>query len=236
MASQMEVMTSSLTGTVFAAVTDHIRAHDLRTGDPLPSEATIAATVGVSRTVVREAFGALAALRLIDVGNGRRARVGAIDGSVMSLPLSHAVDTAQATIPQVWDARRALERRTAELAAMRRTPAEAKAIMSHAKAMRQAGSDLAAQVEHDIAFHLAIADATRNPVFTLLIASFADLMRQTCPIGWRSRRTDADRQAMFDQHDRVAEAINVGDPVAAIRAMSAHFDISISALSNSGFN
>lgn len=225
-----------LSQSVFAAVTAHIRDNDLRTGDTLPSETEIAVAVGVSRTIVREAFGALSALKLIDVGNGRRARVGAIDGSIMALPLGHAVDTAQASVPQVWDARRALERRTAELAAMRRTSAEAQAIVEHARAMRAAGDDLTRQVEHDIAFHAAIARASRNPVFALLIAAFSDLMRQTCPIGWRSRRTDEERTTVFDQHDRIAQAIVDGQPVAAEREMNAHFDLSLRALANSGFN
>ncbi len=232
----MDSLQPSLSQAVLSAVTNYIRDNDLRTGDTLPSETTIAASVGVSRTIVREAFGALAALKLIDVGNGRRARVGVIDGSIMALPLAHAVDTAQATVPQVWDARRSLERRTAELAAMRRSPADAAAILGHARAMRRAGDDLTSQVEHDIAFHGAIARAARNPVFSLLIASFADLMRQTCPIGWQSRRSDADRVAVFDQHDRIAEAVDAGDPVAAELAMGDHFDLSLRALAKSGFN
>lgn len=232
----MDINDNSLTRRVVSAVTAHIRDNDLRGGDMLPSETVIATSVGVSRNVVREAFGALAALNLIDVGNGRRARVGRIDGSEMSLPFGHLVDTAQASVSQVWDARRALERRTAELAAMRRTGAEADAILDHARALRRAGDDLSVQTEHDIAFHTAIAGATRNPMFAMLIASFADLMRQTCPIGWRSRRTEAERQAVFDQHDRVAEAIQASDPAAAEAAMGAHFDLSLRALVNSGFN
>jgi DNA-binding FadR family transcriptional regulator len=226
----------NLARAVFQALTAHIRDNGLRTGDVLPSESAIAAQVGVSRTVVREAFGALSALKVIDVGNGRRARVGVIDGSVISLPLGHAVDTAQASVSQVWDARRALERRTAELAAMRRTKVEANSILELAHAMRRAGSDLGKQVEFDIQFHSAIAHASRNPVFSLLIASFGDLMRQTCPIGWRSRRTDSDRLAVFDQHDRIAEAIVAGDPAAAQVAMETHFDLSLRALASSGFN
>lgn len=233
---KIDKSSDGLSQAVFAAVTAHIRDNGLRRGDTLPSETAIAASVGVSRTIVREAFGALSALKLIDVGNGRRARVGVIDGSIIALPLGHAVDTAQASVPQVWDARRALERRTAELAAMRRSVAEAEAILRHAQAMRAAGDDLTTQVEHDIAFHAAIARASRNPVFALLINSFAELMRQTCPVGWRSRRTEEERTTVFDQHDRIAQAIKDGDPVAAEVAMSAHFDHSLRALANSGFN
>lgn len=221
---------------VFDAVTNHIRDNDMRNGEVLPSEAAIAASASVSRTVVREAFGALSALKLIDVGSGRRARVGTVDGSVLAMPLAHAVNTAQATVAQVWDARRALERRSAELAAIRRTRTEAEAIVAHARAIRVAGDDLTSQVEHDIVFHAAIAAASRNPVFALLIASFSDLMRQTCPIGWQSRRTHAERLAVFDQHDRIAEAIAAGDVAAAKDAMDAHFDLSLKALLNAGFN
>ncbi len=226
----------NLTRAVFDAVKSHIRDNGLRTGDPLPSEMKIADRVGVSRTVVREAFGALSALKLIEVSPGRRARVGAVDGSVMALPFVHAVDTAQATVPQIWDARGVLEQRTAALAAMRRTSGEAEAIVAHSAAMRRAGDDLVLQTEHDIAFHAAIAAATRNPVFGLLIASFADLMRETCPIGWRSRRTEAERLSVFDQHDRIAAAIAAGDPAAAEAAMDAHFELSLRALNKSGFN
>lgn len=232
----MSKLSPNLTQDVFDAIKAHIRDNGLHTGDTLPSEAAIAARIGVSRTVVREAFGALSALKLIDVANGRLARVSAIDESVIALPLGHAVDTAQVTVSQVWDARRSLERRTAELAAMRRTKAEAQTILDLARALRRAGEDLATQVEHDIEFHTAIARASRNPVFVLLISSFSDVMRQTCPIGWRSRRTEAERLAVFDQHDRIGEAIDAGDPAAAENAMIAHFELSQKALTNSGFN
>lgn len=224
------------TRAVFEAVTGYINDNRLRSGDALPSENAFADAVGVSRTVVRQAFGALGALRLVETSNGRRPRVGTIDGSVVGIPMVHAVSTAQATVQQVWDARRALERRTAELAALQRSAAEADAIVALAQAMRAAGDDLPLQVEHDIAFHAAIAEATHNPVLALLIGSFAQLMRRTCPIGWQARRTEADRLAVFDQHDRIAEAIAAADAAAAEAAMDAHFELSLRALIGSGFN
>lgn len=227
---------AGINSAVATSVIEHIRSHNLRVSDTLPSELTFAEAAGVSRTIVRETFGALAALQLIDVGNGRRARVGAIDGSMLSLIMTHAVHTEQSSVPQIWDARRALEQRAVVLAALQRTDEEAQAIIRHAQAMRAAGSDLAVQVEHDIAFHAAIAGATRNPVFSLLIASFSDLMRETCPIGWRSRRSEEERNTVFDQHDRIAQAILDRDPEAAEQAMEQHFSSSLTALLNSGYN
>src|SRR5678816_2250187 len=96
----------SLVHAAIEAVSSHIRDHRLRVGDTLPGETEFARTLGVSRTVVREAFGALAALRLVEVGNGRRPRVGALDGSVIGTSLDHAVATAQITTAEVWDVRR----------------------------------------------------------------------------------------------------------------------------------
>src|ERR1700761_716157 len=114
---------ASLVQRAMRAVTDHIRSKALRVGETLPGEAHFAVELGVSRAVMREAFGALAALRLIDVGNGRKPRVGAMDGSVIATSLGHAVDTAQITVPEIWDVRRTIELRTAGLAAASRTDA-----------------------------------------------------------------------------------------------------------------
>ena len=67
------------------------------------------------------------ALRLLDVGNGRKPRVSAIDGAVIASSLDHAVSTAQISVADVWDVRRTIEIRTAALAAQNRTDAEARA-------------------------------------------------------------------------------------------------------------
>ena len=102
------------------AINDRIHRDRQRIGDPIPSEAALAAELGVSRTVVREALRALATLGVIDLGNGRRARVGTIDKHVLGLVLDHAVHTDQATIQQIYDVRRTIEMRTVALAALRR--------------------------------------------------------------------------------------------------------------------
>ena len=63
----------------------------------------------VSRAVMREAFGALAALKQLDVANGRRANVGALDGSVLADSFEHAISTAQIGMAEVWNVRRTIE-------------------------------------------------------------------------------------------------------------------------------
>ena len=55
----------SLVSKAMEAVKSHIRDSGLHVGDNLPGEGYFAQKLGVSRAVMREAFGALAALRLI---------------------------------------------------------------------------------------------------------------------------------------------------------------------------
>ena len=216
------------------AINDRIRDGRLRVGDPIPSEAGIADDLGVSRTVVREALRALAALGVVDLGNGRRARVGTIDNDVLGLVLDHAVHTDQVSIQQIYDVRRTIEMRTVSLAALRRLDVEAETIAAHAAAMREAFSTPPEVMEHDIAFHGAIAVASRNPLFALVVGSFGLVTRQTWRIGWESRPTDVQRMASVECHERIAAAIGARNLRAAEAAMAQHFDDSVKALLAAG--
>ena len=217
----------SLVERAIQTVRDHIRTHSLKVGDTLPGEGTFAASLGVSRAVMREAFGALAALHLIDVGNGRRARVGAIDGSVMGASIDHAVSTEQVSVADVWDVRRTLELRIAALAAQRRTDAQAAAILAIAQAMAKGCDDMAQVTRLDIALHNAIAEAAANLLFAQIMRSFAPLMETAVPRAWETRRTDAQRQQIIACHLDLAQAIMDRDAVAAAAAIDRHFDRSI---------
>lgn len=219
----------SLVDRAVRRVRDHIRTQDLKVGDTLPGEGQFATDMGVSRAVMREAFGALAALRLIDVANGRRARVGAIDGSVMGTSLDHAVATAQVSTSEVWEVRRTLELRTADLAATRRSDADAAAIVAAAAAMAQA-ADIADVTRHDIVFHQAIARASGNALFLQIVRSFEPLMTVAVPAAWGTRDTDDARTVVLQRHRDIASAIADRDPAAATGLMDAHFDQSIGAV------
>jgi DNA-binding FadR family transcriptional regulator len=212
------------------AMIDYIRRSNLRVGDDLPSELQFAKDLGVSRSVIREAIGALAALKLIDVGNGRRPRVSALNVSVMSLSLHHALGTRQISVQEVWDFRRGLELHSVALAAARRTDEEAFRIMMLARQMSKQRDDLPKLVETDVAFHQAIANASHNILVAQVVTSFTPLMQDAIPRAWRTRTTDEGVELIVQKHLAVAEAIAEGDPDAAVRAMGDHFDRSVEAM------
>lgn len=225
-----KIESGSLVHKAVQAIRAHIRQHNLKVGDPLPSEGSFASELGVSRAVMREAFGALAALKLIDVANGRRARVGAIDGTVIGASLDHAVSTQQISVAEVWDVRRTVETRIVALAAERRTDEEADQIIALAKAMRDVADDMAQITRIDIEFHETIAKAARNGLFNQIVRSFGPLMAVAVPKAWQTRNTVELRDAIINRHEAIAMAIVNRDPIGASAAMELHFDASVGEL------
>lgn len=225
-----KVDSGSLVQKAVMAIRAYIRDHNLKVGDPLPSEGSFATELGVSRAVMREAFGALAALNLIDVANGRRARVGAIDGTVIGASLDHAVATHQISVAEVWDVRRTVETRIVALAAERRSDEEAEQIVGLAKAMRNAADSMAEITRIDIEFHETIAKAAKNGLFNQIVRSFAPLMEVAVPKAWETRATAEQRDAIINRHEAIAMAIKNHDPIGAAAAMELHFDTSVGEL------
>jgi DNA-binding FadR family transcriptional regulator len=218
---------------VVDSVKQFIHQRRLTAGTPLPSEAAMASELGVSRGAVREALRTLRALRVIETANGRRPQVASINDSVTTFLIDHAVETGQMSVTQVLDVRRCLETRTAALAALRRTDGEARAIVECAHALRAAAGSIERMTQQDIDFHAAIARASRNPLFELIVTSFRSVMQKTCPVGWQSRPRE-DWEKVFGLHETLATAIDARDPVAAERIMGEHFDSTNQALLRAG--
>lgn len=213
-----------------------LREDSLKPGSQLPSELALASRFGVSRTVVREALRSLAALSLLDIGTGRRPRVRVPDGDVLGIIVDHAVYTEHVSIQQIYDVRRTIETRTVALAAVRRTEAEAANIQALVASMYTDYDRLDLVMESDIAFHVAIAAASRNPMFHLIVRSFEAVTRQTWEVSWTSRQTEAERIGTVHLHKAIADAITARDTRAATAAMADHFDNSVRALLNAGIN
>ena len=233
---QAEVKTDStdLVGATIGVITQHIRSNELAPGDKLPSESHLAKELSVSRSVVREAFRSLAAMRLINLSAGKRATVAHLDHGAMELMIRHGVLTEQISVQQVYDVRRTIETRTVTLASLRRTDEEAERIRFHAQQMSELKAEAEAVMEHDLAFHLAIAKASRNPVFAIIIGAFQSVSRESWPIGWRIRTEQSQKDAMIGTHIGIADAIAAGDPQEASHLMASHFDDSVKVLLDAG--
>ncbi|MFV0333124.1 MAG: FadR/GntR family transcriptional regulator [Tropicimonas sp.] len=214
--------------------------HDkaLRVGDVLPSENAIAGELGVSRTVAREALRGLAALRILDIGNGRRARVAGPNAEALSAILDHTTYTRQLSITQIQDVRRTLELRTVSLAALHRSDDDARRLLELVGGMIEAveREESRKVMELDIRFHEIIARASGNPLYSVLVDSFRIITLQTWDIGWRARATQENRVENIRCHERIATAVVAQDAARAKAAMSEHFDSSFMVLLRAGVN
>ncbi len=213
-----------------------IQDNGLKPGDVIPAEAAISSEFGVSRTVAREAMRGLAALRIIEVGNGRRARVAGPTAEALSAIIDHIVHTEQVSVVQIQEARRTIEMRAVSLAALHRSEADARELLTVIEGMYAAvkAGKSARVMELDILFHEIIARASGNPLYSIFVDSFRVITRQTWDIGWRAR---GNYEAWLDNigcHERVAQAVVAKDPEAAENAMSEHFDSSIMVLLRAG--
>jgi GntR family transcriptional regulator, transcriptional repressor for pyruvate dehydrogenase complex len=196
-------------------------------GARFPTENTVAESFGVSRTVIREAYARLTAKGLIVSRRGSGAYV-AEDAAFRAFQITAREMASLDEVINLLEMRVGFESEMAELAALRRTPAQLEEIRTALDAMRHA------QVEHaasaDAAFHAAIAKATGNNYF----------MRFTDFLGIRlvpSRRLylgDSDKAAtkryaaLIDaDHQRIFAAIEVQDGAAARRAARRHIVNSI---------
>src|SRR4029079_1273074 len=107
---------------------DHIRTNHLASGERLPSEVRLSADLKISRGIVREAYRALGSGGILEISNGRSPRVGALRSTSFVHLLQHALATQQASTEQALDLRAAIEVRSAELAAEKRSADDIEAL------------------------------------------------------------------------------------------------------------
>jgi GntR family transcriptional regulator, transcriptional repressor for pyruvate dehydrogenase complex len=227
----MPVLSSLERPTLSSHVARHllelVNREQLRPGDRVPSEVQIGRDLQVSRGSVREAYRTLAALGIIEIESGRRPRLRSIDPRVLGQVFDYALNTAQVTVAHVSETRRAIELQTAQLAARYATEAQRSALRELVAQMRSAGSDYARRVASDAAIHTLIAEASGNPLNSLLLNALRTPLEASARIHFDDGRHENEMLRLIDAHDAVVERICAGDSVGAVSAMSYHFDCSI---------
>jgi len=198
---------------------------ELKPGDELPSERELADSIGVSRPPLREALNALQAMGFIEIKPRSRIVVKAVTEKLFADPLAILIEEDTAKLFEVLEIRRAMENWAAYKAAERATPAE---IDKLKKIIEKEEDNLRSNREDaktDADFHLAIALATHNTVFSHLMASWYHLLWNTQQVAREKIfRKKGNRAIIADQHRRLFEAISRGDRDEASRVATGHID------------
>ncbi|HYO17962.1 MAG TPA: FCD domain-containing protein [Dermatophilaceae bacterium] len=200
-------------------VMDYVSEEKLSEGQRLPTERDLARHFGVSRASVAQAVVALEVQGILRVRQG--------DG----IYLLHPADPAETVrelirrrqrLPDILEAREAIEVKITFLAAQRRSDEDLVAIDS---ALDMMAADVAAG-EHgfagDRAFHAAVTAAARNPILAGLMDQLAEPIEETR----RESLSQPGRPPVsLVSHRGIANALRDSDPAGAARAARRHITL-----------
>lgn len=188
-------------------------------GERIPPEPELTAEFGVSRGTLREAVRALAHAGMLEVRRGDGTYVRAVSefcGTARKAYGRHADE-------HVLQVRFALDTQSARLAAALSDGAAVVRLRGLLERRRAAweARDYAAWSGADWEFHLAVAEASGNPLLHELYASFGDVFHGTKMAQRLSAGFDGRQRA---GHEDLLEAIAAGDGDAAVRTVIANLD------------
>jgi len=206
---------------VLDALAAMIERAGLKVGDRLPPEISLANTLGVGRSTIREALNRWEGLGIIKRRRG--------DGTY----LAARVQTSRSLVPtmirlegealiRLIEVRRALEKDVVRKAAINATPAQRAEIS-------RLGDILIADVDarrnwhkSDFAFHGAIYEASGNPMFGQILQRLDAALERSSesPFGRDDFGLDS-----FPPHRELADAIVAADPNAAVAAINKILDL-----------
>jgi GntR family transcriptional repressor for pyruvate dehydrogenase complex len=225
------VVVTGLVDRVTEELTSAIVGGRLSPGAVLPAEARLAAEFGVSKQVVREALRHLAAIGVVEGGQGRSTRVRQLGPEPLRQFWRLAAGDRREGLAEAVELRRMLEPQVARLAAARRTAGELAALRLTLQAMHAAIADAEAWITADLDFHDQVARMSHNRLVVLQVLGLRPVIEHVMNRFGRNGRSGADMGPAWQRHARVVDAIGAGDPEAAAAAMLAHFAAADGAIS-----
>lgn len=209
--------------TLSGTLREAIRHGDYAVGDKLPSEAELTARHGVSRTVVREAIAALRSEGFVEARQGAGVFVTASHATGQA-PFQDVDPQKLSSILEILELRTAVEVEAAGLAALRCSPAQEESIHRHLAEIDACIVNGEPTTQADLAFHLAIAEATNNPRFCEFLAMLgSDVIPRRRLQPGSAETVRQDYLALLQrEHRQIADAIAARDADAARAAMRTH--------------
>ncbi|CAD5273189.1 conserved hypothetical protein [Bosea sp. 62] len=194
----------------------------LEEGTHLPTERELVSQTGLSRGSVREA------LRKLEVEGLVKTKLGRLGGNIVSRPgndsMAHFVTQfvrgRRLSLRTLQQTRETLEPGLARLAAEHRSADDIVRLRDLNAEMAQALGDRDRFAEINIAWHNAVATASRNDLLAAFLYSISyDVVVSTVSDEYD---TSSLRQEVVKAHERIIAAIVAGDGDAAFRRMERH--------------
>jgi DNA-binding FadR family transcriptional regulator len=190
-----------------ARIAEAVQAGDLRVGDRLPSERALAAQMEISRPTLREAIKVLVDAGVVNVRSGPGGGMFVRTETVPTHVLEERSQLRVSEVSEVLEARRLLEPRVAQLAALYGTEHDFEVMRRTIEEQREAKDDHVRFLNLDLRFHLAMARATLNSTVVELMRV---LLRRLEIARDMAIRGDHDSELALAIHERTLAAIMSG--------------------------
>jgi len=199
----------------------------LKVGQALPSERRLCEKLGISRSALREGLRVLRGRGIIETAQGRGSFVARLSGGQDTTPLMYLFSSQPRTLYDLLEVRALLEGESARLAALRGTEADFILLRRRYEEMLAAheseDTDPREHARLDHAFHLAICEASHNPVLVHTLQSLTDLMLSTVYASVNNLYHRPTQKRQIDrQHSRLFHAVTERLPDQAQRAARDH--------------
>lgn len=157
------------------ALAAYIQTAKLKAGDRLPAERELMSALAVGRSTIREAIRHFQALDVIETRKGSGTYLlKPVSAATIHMPLSFDSTKLRDGLLQTLEVRRGIEVEASMVAARKRTAEDLVLIEEKLIAMEQAHLSRGSSGPEDLALHLAIYDATHNPLFRQLLEQMRD--------------------------------------------------------------
>ena len=213
--------TRSLSAQVAADLERRILQGELAPKERLPSEADLAGSLGISRTVVRDAMRTVAARGLIHIRHGHGMVVSEPTDDVYGEALLMLLMRAGVTMGDVIAARAAIEIGLAPLVIEGVTADEVALLQRTLATFAESVDEKDWQRAHDEhrRFHLALLQAVKLPALELILKSIEKvILFSSLP-----PRPDDKGVWEVESHYPIVAALEAGDPLAYEAAVRDHF-------------
>jgi len=199
----------------------HLVSGEYEPGQRLPPERALADSLGVGRSLIREALKALTLLGLIEVRPGDGTYLRRRPSNLLPASFEWGLLLGENQLEDVMEARQELEVVLAGLAAQRRTDEDIADLRVLLEAMRDA-TEATDFVAADVAFHLRMARTAKNSVLQSMHSGTQSLLH-----AWISRVIAAadETKPSYLEHEPVFQAISDGDVAAARNAIRRHLQL-----------
>lgn len=195
----------------------------LKVGERLPSEASLAESFGVSRTIIRESLKILKERQLIQVKNGDGARVVKPEPSSLKEVVNRMIQMEAVNLPQIYELRCAIEVSAAGLAAQKATPEQVKRLKQIADSMMDHWDNRQEWVALDLQFHLELSKASDNPLFYYFMKPMSDALSMIFAKGYDAPSA---KETSVLLHRQIVDAISRQDSAMAEEKMREHLRFS----------